>query len=60
MSKEDEMAKTAQKATVGRPTDVGYVCPKDAKKMVATKVVRHEGRSGMFWVCECGFMQPVR
>jgi len=54
------MAKTAQKATVGRPTDVGYVCPKDAKKMVATKVVRHEGRSGMFWVCECGFMQPVR
>lgn len=54
------MAKTAQKATAGRKTaENANICPKDAKKMVATRVVRHEGRSGMFWVCECGYMQPI-
>ncbi len=54
------MAKTAQKATVSKTGEATKgICPKDAKKMVATRVVRHEGRSGMFWVCECGFMQPI-
>ena len=55
------MAKTAKKdikvATMGKGTGI---CPKDGKTMVATKVVRHRERSGMFWVCECGYMKPVR
>ncbi|MDY0062150.1 MAG: hypothetical protein RBU45_20230 [Myxococcota bacterium] len=47
---------TASVAIEGAPS----TCPKDSKKMVATKIVRHEGRSGMYWVCECGYMAPLR
>jgi len=55
------MAKTAQKKTAGRAGDgSGVICPVDGKGMVMTKVVRHKDRSGMFWVCECGEMKPIR
>lgn len=52
------MAANPRKRKVDNPS--GKTCPNDEKPLVATRIVRHKQPSGMYWVCECGYMRPVR
>lgn len=54
------MAPKVTKAAAPIDLTAPSTCPKDHKRMIATKIVRHEGRSGMYWVCECGHTAPIR